>query len=818
MSATRLVIVESPSKAKKIAGFLGPGWRVIASRGHVRDLPPKALGVDIEHGFKPTYEPVRGKGSVVKTLRAEAKAADEIYLATDPDREGEAIAWHIREIIGGQVRGKPVYRVTFQEITKKAVQAAFARPRQLDMGLVDSQQARRVLDRLVGWEVSPVLRRTFGTSGLSAGRVQSVALRLVVERERAIESFVPEEYWTLDALLATRERPPGQFLARLHRLSAASDKELDPRRLPGERARAIAAELEVPGTEWRVLTIKQSERRRSPPPPFITSTMQQAASSRLGMNPKRTMKVAQDLYEGGHITYHRTDSPAVSQEAQEAARAVIAQLFGAEALPAKPPFYKAKGGNAQEAHECIRPTDPAKRPETASLAGDEARLYKLIWARFLASQMGPALYDVTTAEIEVRRAGSILPYGFRAVGSVLRVAGWLAVYGVKPGATDDEAEQENQQALPPLVAGQPLDLRELRPEQHFTQPPPRFSEAGLIKALEQHGVGRPSTYATIMDTIQARGYVERRGKNLVPTEAGRLVTAFLVERFPDLLNVEFTAQMETSLDRIAEGQVRWTELMGEFYTPFHEKVESAKGQQGPSLAEPCPECGEPLVTRYGKFGRYTACSACDYKPDGAKPVGRDCPQCGKPLVGRRSRFGKFIGCSGYPECQYIEKPEPKKRAEKGEALLADLPGAGQPCPQCGRPLAAKSGRYGPFVGCSGYPACRYILKTPPPSQEAGGESGEDSPAGGKRGGRRPAGARSKGGLEQPEATRGAPPVDASLDGVGEPCPECGQPLVAKRGRYGPFVGCSGYPACRYILKKGAPVSKREAPGQKKPEL
>ncbi|HBY99503.1 MAG TPA: type I DNA topoisomerase, partial [Chloroflexi bacterium] len=449
MSATRLVIVESPSKAKKIAGFLGSGWRVIASRGHVRDLPPKALGVDVANNFTPTYEPVKGKGPVVKTLRAEARAAGEIYLATDPDREGEAIAWHIRELIAGQVRGKPVYRVTFQEITQRAVQAAFAQPRQLDMSLVDAQQARRVLDRLVGWEVSPVLRRTFGTGGLSAGRVQSVALRLVVERERAIEAFVPEEFWTLDALLATRDRPPAEFRARLHRLSAPGDKGLDPVRLPGERAKAIAAELDRPDTDWRVLSVKQSERRRRPPPPFITSTLQQSASGRLGMNPKRTMKVAQDLYEGGQITYHRTDSPAVAQEAQQAARAVIARLFGAEALPPRPPFYKAKGSNAQEAHECIRPTDPGRLPEVAGLRGDEARLYKLIWARFIASQMGPALYDVTTAEIEVRRAGTALPYGFRAVGSVLRVPGWLAVYGVKPGAADDEAEEEDRQALPP---------------------------------------------------------------------------------------------------------------------------------------------------------------------------------------------------------------------------------------------------------------------------------------------------------------------------------------------------------------------------------
>lgn len=835
MSGTRLVIVESPSKAKKIAGFLGAGWRVIASRGHVRDLPPKALGVDVAREFAPTYEPVKGKGTVIKTLREEAEAAAEIYLATDPDREGEAIAWHIREIIARQVRGKPVYRVSFQEITRKAIQAAFAQPRQLDMSLVDSQQARRVLDRLVGWEVSPVVRRTFGTGGLSAGRVQSVAVRLVVERERTIEAFVPEEFWTLDALLATRERPPAEFVARLKRLDAAGDKELDPVRLPAERAKAIAAELEAPDLEWRVASVKQSERRRSPPPPFITSTLQQAASGRLGMNPKRTMKTAQALYEGGHITYHRTDSPAVSQEAQAAARVVVTELFGEAALPPKPPFYKAKGGNAQEAHECIRPTEPARLPEQAPLKGDEARLYKLIWARFIASQMAPALYDVTTAEIEIRRQSTVLPYGFRAVGSVLRVAGWLAVYGVKPGATDDEADEEARQALPPLAAGQLLDLRELRPEQHWTQPPPRYSEASLIKALEQHGVGRPSTYATILDTIQTRGYVERRGKLLVPTEAGRVVTDFLVERFPDLLDLEFTAQMESNLDRIAEGEVRWTELMEEFYAPFHAKVEEARGHQGPSLAEPCPECGAPLVTKYGRYGQYTACSACDYKPDAAKAVGRDCPECGRPLVSRKSRYGVFIGCSGYPDCRYIEKTAAGRGKGAKGSPPDDLPGVGQPCPECGQPLVAKSGRYGPFVGCSGYPTCRFILKTEgsearkgtsagagerAPRRGRGGDRGKkgsepraDSATAGRRGARPPAtdgasGRRRR--TSRAEAVETTVPARTGQDetpteapganGVGA-CPECGRPLVARNGRYGPFLGCSGFPACRFTAKQ-----------------
>jgi DNA topoisomerase I len=703
----KLVVVESPSKAKKIQGYLGSGWQVLASMGHLRDLPLKALGVDVDAGFAPSYEAARGKGKVIAQLRKAAAEADELYLATDPDREGEAIAWHVLEAVGRAVKGKPVFRVVFHEITKKAIQAAFEKPRPLDMNLVNSQQARRVLDRLVGWKVSPVLGSAFGTS-LSAGRVQSVAVRLVAEREQEIQAFKPEQYWTLEARYARRTAAREEFAARLARLLLPADKELDPARLPTARVHEIAAELEPAEVEWHVRGVETKERQRRPPPPFITSTLQQKASSTLNLNPKRAMQVAQKLYEMGRITYMRTDSPSVAREAQQAARTVISEIFGDNALPSSPPFYRSKG-NAQEAHECIRPTDPSLLPKNAPLSGEEAALYRLIWMRFIASQMRPALYDVTTATIEPSRAGRALPYHFHARGSVLRDVGWLAVYGVQPGAGDDEDEaDEPSQVLPPLDAGEALDLRALTPEEHWTQPPPRYTEPSLIKALEKEGVGRPSTYATIMETIQKRGYVERKGKSLLPTESGRVVTGFLTAQFPDLLDIGFTRRMEDDLDRVAEGEVVWTSLLEGFYQPLEARIAAARQvQPAQSLAEPCPECGAPLEEKYGRYGKYRLCAACGYKPGAAKATGRSCPTCGKELMQRKSKRGPFLGCSGYPACTYTENLQSKGVAPQGQD---NAPVEEIPCPDCGKPLVARRGRYGPFLGCSGYPACRHIQK------------------------------------------------------------------------------------------------------------
>lgn len=717
--AEKLAIVESPAKAKKIQEYLGAGWRVIASMGHVRDLPPKALGVDIADNYTPTYEISSGKAKVIGIIKSAAKASEAIYLATDPDREGEAIGWHVLEAIKSAAKGKPVYRVTFGEITKKAIQNAFAQPRQLDMALVDSQQARRVLDRLVGWKVSPVLSHVFGTS-LSAGRVQSVAVRLVVEREIEIENFVPEQYWTIEARFAKQTPPHEEFNGRLTKLLAKADKEYDPVRLPTARAHNIAMEVTQKGVAWRVLGIETKEQKQGAPPPFITSTLQQRAGSMLKLKPKQTMQIAQKLYEMGLITYMRTDSPAVSGEAQGKAREVIRKLFGEQYLPDKPNFYRAKG-NAQEAHECIRPTDSAKIPKEMKLTGKDAELYRLIWMRFMASQMKAALWDVTIATIEPSSGGNALPYHFTARGRLLREAGWLKVYSFtgEQDKDEDEADEENQK-LPHLVANEPLTLRKLAPKEHWTEPPPRYSEPTLIRTLEKEGVGRPSTYAAIMETIAARGYVESHQKNLTPTPAGREVTAFLIQQFPDLLNLGFTRQMENDLDRVAEGQIKWYSLMGAFYPPLAERIGTAKAQPGTDvLLEKCPSCGGSITEKYGRFGKYRACVGCGYKPDAPQPTDQLCPDCGKALIERKGKKGLFLGCTGYPDCTFTAqapnaKPKvTRARGGKGKVVAAGVDPAmvGQPCPQCNaKPLVERSGKYGPFLACSGYPDCKYIHK------------------------------------------------------------------------------------------------------------
>ena len=674
-----LVVVESPTKAKALRGFLGRGYRVLASMGHVRDLPRKRLGVDVERDFRPTYHLRRGAGKVLKRVRAAAAQADVLYLATDPDREGEAIAWHVTRAARSALKGKDVRRVTFHEITPQAVQAALAAPGRLDMDLVNAQQARRILDRLVGYQVSPVLWKAIkGRKGLSAGRVQTVALRLVVERDREIEAFVSREYWTLDAELSKVD-DERRFRARLVRVGKEK-----PDLTTEAQAQAIVEALE--GADYRVLSVKRRRKIRRPYPPYITSTLQRDAANRLGWPASKTMRVAQELYEGvalpeegtvGLITYMRTDSTHVAEPAQAEARDVIRRFWGEAYLPEKSPRYRTRSKVAQEAHEAIRPTSSHRTPRDLRdhLTPDQARLYELIWRRFIASQMKPAVYNVTTVDVACARDGRDLPYLFRATGRELLFEGFLKAYQVKDKKPSEE-EGAADQTLPPLVDGEPLVLHGLFPEQHFTKPPPHFTEASLIKELEQRGVGRPSTYAGIVRTILTREYVRRQRKSLLATELGFVVCDFLVAQFPDLFAVGFTAEMEEDLDRIARGERPWVEVLQAFYGPFVTSVERALGMasnvsvtlsaggkrgqrqkpQATSTGEKCPECGGEVVVRQGKYGRFRACAnfpRCKWK---APLVVGTCPRCGGDLVERKGKRGIFWGCARYPDCRYTQDP------------------------------------------------------------------------------------------------------------------------------------------------------------------
>ena len=671
----RLVIVESPAKARTVGRFLGKGYTVRASVGHVRDLLRSSMSVDVENDFKPTYRVPKEKKQVVKELAEEVKKAAEVYLATDPDREGEAIAWHLTEATG--IRPSQLRRVVFHEITQSAIEEAFAHPRGIDMNLVNAQQARRILDRLVGYSLSPLLWRKV-RSRLSAGRVQSVAVRMVVEREREIQNFVPEEYWSIQAELAKREARRRTFLAKLHRIRG---EEVNLKDEPATRA--VVEELER--SVYVVTSVKEGQRRRQPSPPFTTSTMQQEASRRLGFTATRTMRIAQQLYEGidldgsgpvGLITYMRTDSTNVAEQAQQEARQYIARRYGEDFLPPQPPVYKTRTKGAQEAHEAIRPTSVFREPEAIKdqLTREQYRLYQLIWQRFVASQMPPALYDTMTVEIEAGPDES-RPYLFRATGSTLRFPGFLVVY--EEAKDEDVQEEEPVQQIPPLTVGEMLDLVRLIPEQHFTQPPPRYTEATLIRALEEYGIGRPSTYAPIMATIQQRGYVRREGKRLVPTETGFLVNDLLVEHFPEVMDYGFTAQMEEQLDEIAAGRRDWVPVVREFYRPFAlqvaqadqriEKVELESAQVGRA----CPECGAPLIVRWGRYGKFIGCSRfpeCRYTEPWQEKVEVTCPQCGGDLVEKRTRKGRTgYGCVNYPTCNFWVWQRP-------------LP---TPCPACG---------------------------------------------------------------------------------------------------------------------------------------
>ena len=695
----KLVIVESPAKARTISKFLGKGYAVEASVGHVRDLLRSKLSVDVENDFAPTYRVLKEKREVVHRLQQAVSQAQEVYLATDPDREGEAIAWHLT--VAAEIPPEVTRRVVFHEITDAAIKEAFAHPRSLDMNLVNAQQARRILDRLVGYKLSPLLWQKV-RGRLSAGRVQSVAVRLIVEREREIQAFVPVEYWSISAELAKQETkwldPRPSFIAKLVKVG---DKAVDLKDQPA--AQAIVDDLQ--GASYIVADVRKSKRQRKPPAPFITSTMQQEASKQLGFTAKCTMVVAQQLYEGvdlgggervGLITYMRTDSTNVADVALAEVRTYIKEKFGADFLPESPPVHKTRAVKAQEAHECIRPTSVRREPDTIKdyLDKDQYRLYQLVWKRFVASQMPPAIYDVTAVDIKAGRlqAGSEPPAGdalkpfldallylFRVAGSTVAFPGFLLVY--EEAKDEDAIKEEEGGPLPPLDIGEILDLLRLIPEQHFTQPPPRYTEATLVRELEKHGIGRPSTYAPILSTIQERGYVDRVNKYLVPTETGLVVNDLLVRHFPNIVDVPFTAHMEDDLDKIAAGERDWVTVLREFYAPFERTLQAAgQNMQKVEIAPEetgltCEKCGSPMVVKIGRFGKFIACSnypQCRNARPYVVKTGAKCPECGGDLLERRTRSKRvFYGCANYPKCKFSiwQRPVPEPCQACGGLLV-----------------------------------------------------------------------------------------------------------------------------------------------------
>jgi DNA topoisomerase-1 len=718
--AKSLVIVESPAKAKTISRYLGKGYTVKASVGHIKDLPKSKLGVDIENGFEPHYTVIPAKSKVVRELRDAARTAESIYLAADPDREGEAICQHLAEEL--KSKSKNVYRVLFHEITKNAIEEAFKHPGRINSHKVDAQQARRILDRLVGYKISPLLwdkvRR-----GLSAGRVQTVALRMIVEREQEIRAFRQEEYWSLTAKLAGSQPP--EFAAKARTVAGEKWKVSD-----GETAQSIVEELR--GVPFTVRRIHRREKKRYPVPPFITSKLQQDAARQLNFSVKKTMMLAQRLYEGldlsgegavGLITYMRTDSPRVAESALQRVRELIQVSYGKDFLPHHPIYYKSKK-TAQEAHEAIRPTDVSRTPESlkGALEPDVWKLYNLIWCRFVASQMTPAIFDQTDVEIDAGRVG------FKAVGSILKFRGFLTVYQEAKGENGTDEKNADQEAiLPDLAEGEILELRELTPAQHFTQPPPRYNEASLVKALEARGIGRPSTYASILSTIQDREYVIKNSGKFYPTEVGEVVAELLVTSFREIFDYEYTAQMESHLDRIESGRERWNETLKRFYDNFAPRLATAQKEMRDLKAEEiptdeiCDKCGSKMVIRWGKFGRFVACSSypeckntreipkLSIESNGSQDEeDESCEKCGRQMVLKRGRFGEFLACSGYPECRNTRKiarnAEPTEK--KPDVTLEEI------CPHCGKNLAVKCGRYGEYTACSDYPKCKYLkLKT-----------------------------------------------------------------------------------------------------------
>ncbi len=674
-----LVIVESPAKAKTIEKYLGKKYMVRASMGHVVDLPKSQFGVDIHNGFKPKYINIRGKGKIIQELKESAKKADSVFLATDPDREGEAISWHLANIL--DLKQDRCQRVEFHEITKRAVENSLKHPRPIDLDKVNAQQARRILDRIVGYELSPLLWRKI-RRGLSAGRVQSVAVRLICEREQEIREFIKEEYWSItgDFSTAKEEKFSAKLTSKGRKKLAITDEE---------QAQAIAAELK--NLQYLITEVKRKEKLRFPAPPFTTSSLQQEAARKLGFGAKKTMMLAQQLYEGielgeagsdGLITYMRTDSVRVAEEAQLEAREVIKERYGPHSLPEAIPVYKTKTAGAQEAHEAIRPTRIGRVPEAVKefLSKDQFRLYQLIWSRFTASQMRPAVMDTVGVEI---KGGT---YGFRASGSVLKFAGFLEVY--QEGQDDETLEEEGM--LPELTEGERVLLQALTPKQHFTQPPPRYTEATLIKTLEEKGIGRPSTYAPTIDTILKRNYVQLAEKRFSPTDLGQVVVDLLKQKFGQIVDYEFTAEMEEKLDQIAEGNMEWVNVLADFYGTFSQELAQAKETverlEVPveESDEKCEKCGRTMVYKYGRFGKFLACPGypeCKNAKPLRKVLGLKCPKCGQgEVVERKSKKGRlFYGCNKYPECDFVTWERPYK----------------EPCPKCGSICTVKGGRNQP---------------------------------------------------------------------------------------------------------------------------
>ncbi len=726
-----LVIVESPAKARTIEKFLGKDYSVVASMGHIRDLPKSKLGVDTEHDFQPTYTIPRDKAKTVKDLKAKADKCTEVILATDEDREGEAIAWHVAQAVG--VSPADTKRVVFHEVTKTAILKALASPRLIDMPKVDAQQARRILDRLVGYELSPFLWKKV-MPGLSAGRVQSVAVRLVVEREAERDAFVVKEYWSVDGqFVCSNTVSKGKiFGAQLHTLDGVKVEIIT-----GDQANDIETALQT--AIYQIASVERKERQRNPTPPFTTSTLQQEAARKLGFSAKKTMYCAQQLYEGvdvgsgrtGLITYMRTDSLNLAAEAVTSIRTLIGEKYGKDYVPVAPKLYHTKAKGAQEAHEAIRPTDITRLPESVkdALEKDLFRLYELIWKRAIACQMAPAVLDQTSADIVgVLTKSQWKQAMFRATGSVVKFPGFLAVY--EEGKDDETEKKEGEdKRLPHLEQGESVDLDKLTPEQHFTQPPPRFTEATLVKALEEHGIGRPSTYAPTLSTIQDRGYVKLENKRFAPEDVGKVVTTLLVEHFPDVVDIDFTARMEQNLDDIAEGGREWVPVIREFYEPFHRNL-TAKTEEVQKRSvvdektdEVCEKCGKPMIIRLGRFGKFLACSGypdCrNTKPMESEIKSKDattgeestsaqksvrdepCEKCGGKMVLKRGRFGQFWGCEKYPECKNIQN------------LFVPKP-TGAKCPDCGADIVTKRTKRGKiFYGCGSYPTCKYATWTRP---------------------------------------------------------------------------------------------------------
>lgn len=772
--ANSLIVVESPTKVKTIKKFLGKDFNVVASMGHIKDLPKSTLGIDLERDFEPTYKNIESKKKTIDELKKASKNVENIYLAPDPDREGEAIAWHISEVINQ--KNKNIFRVLFNDLTKKTVLEAIDHPLNLDFNKYEAQQTRRILDRLVGYQISPVLWDKV-KRGLSAGRVQSVAVRMICEREKDINKFIPEEYWNLTAQFQGENPPP--FEAKLHKIDGKKAKVKN-----GEQASKLVESLKK--ASFIVEKLEKKELKRSALPPFTTSKLQQEASRWLRFPAKKTMSVAQKLYEGielgkagsvGLITYMRTDSYRVADEALAAVRSYIKENYPSGYLPAKPHTYK-NAQKAQDAHEAIRPSTMAYKPQDIKdfLSTDEFKLYQLIWNRFVASQMSPAVFDQTT--IDIAGVNCI----FRAQGQVLKFPGFTIVY--TEGKDEKEEENGQDKLLPEVKEKEKMKLLNLNSEQKFTQPPPRFSEASLVRELEEKGIGRPSTYATILTTIQDREYVRLEKGKFFPTELGMTVTDLLVENFPTVLDMAFTADMENKLDRIEEGESQRVKTLHDFYNIFAGELKKAKDEMRNVKREEtptdliCEKCQSQMVIKWGKNGRFLACSnypACKntmnftHDEEGkirhmeTQTTDVKCDKCGKPMIVKEGRFGQFLACSGYPECKNTMNAA---RNEKGELVPAAAPVTDAVCELCGKPMAVKRGRYGQFLGCTGYPECKNIKKM--------GKEGKIA-------------------AQEPEITDIA-------------CDLCGKPMAVKRGRYGKFLGCTGYPQCKNIKKmpKAAP--------------